>query len=103
MNMRLRAQQSWPVLAKTLIGDSAAARSQLASAKTMFGDLPPNSSDTRLMSSAPNFMMVAPTSVEPVKPILRTSGWVANALPASAPLPGNTCSTPSGRPASCAS
>ena len=101
--MRLRAQQSCPVLAKTLIGDSAAARSQSASAKTMFGDLPPSSSDTRLMSSAASFMIVVPTSVEPVKPIFRTSGWVASAWPASAPLPGNTCSTPSGRPASCAS
>src|SRR5437660_776175 len=49
-NSRLRAQQSWPVLAKTLMGEVSAAFCQSASAKTILGDLPPNSSEMRFMS-----------------------------------------------------
>src|SRR4051794_5032211 len=50
--MRERAQQSWPALANTAIGALAAARSRSASAKTMFADLPPSSSVTRLIVAA---------------------------------------------------
>ena len=38
----------WPVFAKTLMGEVSAARCQSASAKTMLGDLPPNSRKTWL-------------------------------------------------------
>ncbi len=44
-----------------------------------------------------------PTSVEPVNVILSTSGWRASAGPTTAPGPGTTFSTPSGRPDSAAS
>ena len=45
-------------------------------------------------------MICLPTSVEPVKHTLRTSGWVTNRSPTTDPLPGMTVSTPSGSPAS---
>src|SRR5215831_3061591 len=64
-NNRLRAQQSWPVLAKTLMGDDSAARAQSESAKTIFGDLPPSSSETRLRSFDASRMILRPISVEP--------------------------------------
>src|SRR5690242_17395581 len=70
-NTRLRAQQSCPVLAKTLIGEELAACSRSQSAKTMLGDLPPSSSDTRLMSRDANSIMRAPTDVDPVNEIFR--------------------------------
>ena len=44
-----------------------------------------------------------PTSVEPVKAIMSTSGWRPSACPAVSPKPGTTWSTPSGMPASEAS
>ena len=39
-----------------------------------------------------------PTSVEPVKAIMSTSGCSASGLPAFSPKPGTTLSTPSGKP-----
>ena len=99
----MRAQQSWPALSRKLIGAEAAAASRSASAKTMFADLPPSSSVTRLSESAALRMMPWPTAVEPVKQTLRTSGWVTNRSPTTDPLPGSTVSTPSGMPASRAS
>ena len=44
-------------------------------------------------------MIVFPTSVEPVKPILRTSGCSDNTWPAIAPGPGMILTTPLGIPA----
>ena len=41
-----------------------------------------------------------PTSVEPVKAILSTSGCRTSAAPAAVPMPGTTLSAPGGRPAS---
>src|SRR5207248_5130299 len=70
-NARLRAQQSCPVLAKTLMGEVSAARCQSASAKTMLGDLPPSSSETRFRSREASSMMRRPIVVEPVKEIFR--------------------------------
>ena len=68
----------------------------------MFGDFPPSSSVTRL-SARPAFAPISrPTTVEPVKAILSTSGWSTSAAPVS-PSPVITFSTPSGRPASSAS
>ena len=55
------------------------------------------------MSSAAVRITSLPTSVEPVKAILRTSGWRARAAPAALPGPGTTLSTPGGTPASAAS
>ena len=42
-------------------------------------------------------MMVRPTSVEPVKQIFRTAGWVTKRCPTTLPLPGRICRTPSGK------
>ena len=44
-------------------------------------------------------MIPLPTSVEPVKTILRTSGCLTRCSPATAPLPGTTWKTSSGSPA----
>ena len=52
--------------------------------------------DARAMTSRP-------TSVDPVKAILATSGCSASRVPITEPLPVTTWSTPSGRPASSAS
>ena len=68
----------------------------------MLGDFPPSSSVTRL-SAAPALAPISrPTTVEPVKAILFTSGWSTSAAPVS-PSPVTTFSTPSGIPASSAS
>ena len=73
------------------------------SAKTMLALLPPSSSVTFFTCSAQPAMICLPTPVEPVKAILRTSGWVTKRSPTTEPLPGMTVSTPSGSPASIAS
>ncbi len=48
-------------------------------------------------------MICLPTSVEPVKHTLRTSGCVTKRWPTIEPFPGTTVSTPGGSPASTAS
>ena len=101
--MRDRAQQSWPALSNTAYGAVAAARSRSASANTMLALLPPSSSVTRLTWRAQPAMISRPTSVDPVKTILRTSGWSTSRCPTTLPLPGSTVSTPSGSPAARAS
>ena len=69
----------------TLIGEVSAARSQSASAKTMFGDLPPSSREIRFISRDANSMIRRPISVEPVKEIFRISGCVTSASPMADP------------------
>ena len=80
--MRERAQQSWPALPNTAPGAAAAAASRSASAKMTFADLPPSSSVTRLIVAAAPAAIERPTSVEPVKAILATSGMLDQALAA---------------------
>ncbi len=101
--IRERAQQSWPALSKTAYGALAAAAAMSASAKTMLALLPPSSRVTRFTCSAQPAMIRLPTSVEPVKQTLRTSGWVTKRSPTTEPLPGMIVSTRSGSPASRAS
>ena len=48
-------------------------------------------------------MIRLPTSVDPVKQIFRTAGWLMNRSPTTEPLPAITVKTPSGIPASSAS
>jgi hypothetical protein len=55
--------------------------SMSASANTTFADLPPSSSDTRVMFRAASAMIADPISVEPVNPTLDTLGSVTSALP----------------------
>jgi hypothetical protein len=69
----------------------------------MFAFFPPSSSVSDFTWSAQWRMIRLPTAVDPVKTTLRTCGWVTSRSPASAPVPGTTCSTSSGRPASTAS
>ena len=83
--MRERAQQSWPALPNTAMGAAAAAAARSASAKTTLADLPPSSRVTRLMVPAAPAMMPRPTSVEPVKAILSTSGCATSWPPTSGP------------------
>ena len=75
--MRLRAQQSWPQLSKTEYGDSRAKRSRSASAKTMFGLLPPSSRVTFFTLPAASRMISWPVVVSPVKATLPTPGCAA--------------------------
>ena len=69
----------------------------------MLALLPPSSRVTRFTWSAQPRMICLPTSVDPVKQTLRTSGCVTKRSPTTEPLPGITVRTPSGRPASRAS
>ena len=85
--MREREQQSWPALPKTPAGAARPAASMSASAKTTFADLPPSSSVTRLIVPAAPSAMPRPTSVEPVKAILATSGCSTRRLPQTEPGP----------------
>ena len=100
--IRERAQQSWPALPNTASGAAAAAASRSASAKTTLADLPPSSSVTRLIVAAAPAAIPRPTSVEPVKAILATSGCSTSRCPQTLPGPATTFSTPSGSPASSA-
>ena len=101
--MRDRAQQSWPVLSNTLYGDSRANFSRSASANTMFGLLPPSSSETFFTLPEASRMISWPVVVSPVKATLPTPGWAASAAPAEPPGPVTTLRTPGGMPASRAS
>ena len=76
------------------------ADSNSASAKNMFGDLPPNSSVTRFTVSAAAFMMALPTDALPVKATLFTSGCFTKGVPHSSPKPVMMFTTPGGKPAS---
>ena len=74
-----------------------------ASAKTMFGDLPPSSSVEPMKRDAVEAAMRAPVAVLPVKEILARRRSSTSAAPASAPKPVTTLMTPGGKPASSAS
>ncbi len=98
--IRERAQQSCPALPKTAIGAEDAAAARSASAKIRFADLPPSSRVTRLIVPAAPSAIPRPTSVEPVKAILATSGCSTRRCPQTEPGPATTLRTPSGMPAS---
>ncbi len=101
--MRLRAQQSWPVLSKTAYGAVAANFSRSASAKTMFGLLPPSSRLIFFTLPEASRMISWPVVVSPVKATLPTPGWAAMLAPAVPPGPVTTLRMPAGMPASRAS
>ena len=93
------AQQTWPWLNQIASTTPSTALSRSASSNTMNGDLPPSSSDSFLPVPAVARRMMRPTSVEPVKAILSTSGCSTIAAPVS-PSPVTMLTTPGGRPAS---
>ena len=68
----------------------------------MRGDLPPNSRASGVRWAAAVAIRARAVAEPPVKLILSTPGWPANAWPVAAP-PTTTLSTPGGRPASAAS
>ena len=93
----------WPLLRNLQISAPATASSRSASSKTMNGALPPSSSDTFFTCFAHCAISSFPTSVEPVKPSLRTIGLPVSSPPitgASSAAPVTSWKTPSGRPAS---
>ncbi|MCY1241314.1 hypothetical protein D9M72_542080 [compost metagenome] len=101
--MRLAQTQVWPALRyfDTIAPSTAASRS--ASSNTMKGALPPSSIDTFLMVDAVCAISTRPTSVEPVKVSLRTSGLLLISPPMALADPVTTDSTPAGMPARSAS
>ena len=82
---------------------TTSARSISASAKTMWGDLPPHSKVQRFRLPAASCMILRAVAWLPVKEILFTPRWAASAAPAVAPKPGTTLKTPAGKPASATS
>ena len=77
--MRLAHTQVCPALRNFDAIAPATARSRSASSNTMNGALPPSSMPTRFTVRAACSMRILPTSVEPVKVIMRTSGLSVSA------------------------
>jgi hypothetical protein len=90
-------------LSKTLYGDSLANFSRSASAKTMFGLLPPSSSEIFFTFADASRMISCPVVVSPVNATLPMPGCAAMEAPTVPPGPVTTFSTPAGMPASSAS
>jgi hypothetical protein len=84
---RLAQTQFWPEFRyfDWIAPDTAASRS--ASSKTMNGALPPSSIETRFIVAAAAAVSCLPTGVEPVKVILRTSGFSVSSAPISRAAP----------------
>ena len=79
----------------------SAARSRSASSKTISGDLPPSSMVTSFREEAAELAITfLPLATPPVNDTLAMPGCSVRYCPVSAPTPGNTLNTPSGRPAS---
>src|SRR5215468_802595 len=76
------------------------ASSMMQSSNTMFGDLPPSSSETFLKLLAANSFTRAPVTVPPVKATFATFGWVTSGSPTTDPNPVTTLTTPGGMSAS---
>ena len=68
-----------------------------ASAKTIFGDFPPNSNVSGFGLEAVDSAMALAVFIEPVKLTLLTPLWLTKASPISEPYPLITFSTPGGR------
>ena len=94
------AEQTSPWLAKAPKSAPSTAAAKSASANTMFGFLPPSSSDTRLRLPVAAVITWRPVVVPPVKAILSTFGCAASASPQPVPGPVTMFTTPAGVPAS---
>src|ERR1700722_17439493 len=94
------ARHVWPVAANTPAITPLAAASRSASANTTCADLPPSSSENRVMFSIAALPTWIPVVVDPVNAILSTPGCEASAAPVSGPQPVTTLMTPGGKPAS---
>lgn len=79
----------------------ATAASTFTSSMIMLALFPPSSRVTLFNPFRDDFYMISrPTSVDPVKATLSTSGWLDKCLPAVSPNPERIFTTPSGKPAS---
>ena len=85
-----------PALMPATIGRTA---SRSASSRMIAADLPPSSSTTGLTCSAQVAAIFLPTSVEPVKVTMSTSGWPTRCADPCASV-ATMFSTPGGKPAS---
>ncbi len=94
-NSRLPAQHTSPWLKKMPLTTPSIAWSTGASSKMMLAALPPSSSVSALSVPAMALPMVLPTTVEPVKATLSTSGCLTRARPIS-PGPVTMLTTPGG-------
>ncbi len=97
--MREPAQHTWPWLNQIASTTPSTTESRSASSKTTKGDFPPSSRLSRFPLPAVASRIARPTSVEPVKAILSTSGCATSAAPVR-PSPVTTFTTPGGRPPS---
>ena len=101
--MRLAQMHVCPALRNFATSAPATAASMSASSNTMRGAFPPSSSDMRFTLSALCCMSSFPTRVDPVKEILRTSGWLVSVWATGAgSFEVMTWKTPAGKPASSA-
>ena len=89
--------QTWPWWKKVAQSAPSTAWSMSASSNTMFGDFPPSSSVVFLIVLEASCMIRRPTTVEPVKATLSTSGCEASSSPTVEPPPVITFTTPFGR------
>src|SRR5260370_6100798 len=76
------------------------ATSRSASAKMMFGFLPPSSNETFLNNGAHAFATLRPVTVPPVNEMVLIFGCAVIPAPTFGPVPCTTMSTPFGIPAS---
>src|SRR5262249_42128553 len=74
------------------------ASSKMQSSNTIFGDLPPSSSETFLNVFAVSSFPLPQVALPPVKATLAILGWVIRDSPTTAPYPVTTLTTPGGKP-----
>ena len=98
-NTLLVQMQVWPAFLCEDMTTSLAARRTSASSKTMYGALPPSSSEMCFIVSAEAAYRSFPTRVDPVNEILRTVLDAVIALPIASASPDTTFRTPLGMPA----
>ena len=89
--------------ANTAVSARSSAASRSASAKTMFGFLPPSSSATFLTVAAAAAITRLPVDSPPVNETRSTSGLSVSGAPTSGPPPRTRLATPAGSPASASS
>ena len=94
------AEHTCPESRKIAVRALSIAASMSASAKMMFGFLPPSSRATFFTVGAAAAMIVRPVSTPPVKETRSTSGALVIAAPTVAPGPRTRLATPSGSPSS---
>ncbi len=97
------AEQTWPECRNTAVSAMSRALSRSASAKTMFGFLPPSSSAIFFTVPEAAAMIRLPVARPPVKETRSTLGSSLSGAPAFGPSPTTRFATPSGTPASASS